>query len=155
MKKCSVENCNNNVWGKRFCKNHIPKTPLQKSTLKKTYKPKEKEKINKRNEQVEKRHLLFLEIWDEREEVDSVGNKFVRCFETNKRMGRSFYRENSCCYHHCLYKNKYPQYDLVKENIVVCLPEIHASTHLDIDKTPKIKNYTNFLLNKFTNLEIL
>lgn len=130
----------------------LKKTPLKRKACSiKKVSDKQKEKLVLKKEQTAKRQQMFLEIWDEREETDSAGNKFVRCFETGKRMSRGFYRENSCCYHHCILKNIRPDLDLVKENIVIILPEIHTLTHNNIDKTPKIKDFTDYLKNKFGN----
>ena len=133
-------------------KEMLKKTPLKrKSTSIKKISDKQKIKNEEKKEQTKIRQLLFLEIWDEREETDSAGNKFVRCFETGKRMSRGFYRENSCCYHHCILKSVRPDLDLIKENVVIILPDVHTLTHTDIDKTPKIKDFTGYLKNKFCN----
>lgn len=94
---------------------------------------------------------MFLEIWDEREEIDSAGNKFVRCFETGKKMSRSFYRENSCCYSHTLPKSKFPEYDLEKWNIEIILPPVHEVWEMNKDRFPKLKARYEELLNKHLN----
>ena len=73
---------------------------------------------------------LFLEIWDER--------KPVRCFETGVLMG-NWLRENSCCYHHVLEKELYPEYKYEKWNIIIILPSVHEQVHNDIHKCPKIE----------------
>lgn len=127
----------------------IKKTPLKRKSYSiKKVSEKQKVKNELKKDQTKERHKMFLEIWDEREETDSAGNKFVRCFETGKRMSRGFYRENTCVYHHCILKSARPDLDLVKENLVIILPEIHNLTHNDIDKTPKIKDFTEYLKNK-------
>ena len=128
----------------------LKKTPLKrKSTSIKKISDKQKIKNEEKREQTKLRQLLFLEIWDEREETDSAGNKFVRCFETGKRMSRGFYRLNSCCYHHVLHKEKHPEFDLVKENIIILMPDVHAQVHTNIDKTPKVKEKTQELVYEF------
>jgi hypothetical protein len=85
-------------------------------------------------------HDLFLEIWEER--------KPVRCFETGVLMGEWF-KNNTCCFHHCLEKELFPQYKYEKENIVIILPEVHEQAHNDIDKCPKIKALRKKLKEKY------
>lgn len=135
----------------------IKRTPLKRKSYSiKKVSEKQKVKNELKKEQVEKRHQMFLEIWDEREETDSAGNKFVRCFETGKRMSREFYRENTCVYHHILEKSdsKFPQYDLVKDNIVILHFDVHNQVHTNIDKTPKVKAKYQELLQKHLNNEL-
>lgn len=102
-----------------------------------------------RNEQksneTKEMHNLFREIWDERE--DETG--FCYCFETGIPMHGSTYRGNTCCYDHVLEKgeNSYPEYKMVKRNIVIIHPDVHTLKTHNIDKCPKIKAYRELLLS--------
>lgn len=78
---------------------------------------------------------LFREIWDEREDEEG----YCYCYETGDPMHGSRFRNNSCCYHHLLPKGKYPEYALVKKNIVILHPDIHTLLESNIDKCPKTK----------------
>lgn len=97
------------------------------------------------NEEQKEIHQLFKEIWDERE--DEQGNCY--CFETGRTLYGTSYRNNSCCYDHVLEQGvtKYPQYTKTKKNIIIVHPDVHFTRHQDIDKTPKIKEYREFLLS--------
>lgn len=90
-------------------------------------------------------HEWFRQIWDEREDEDGI----IYCFETGYPMERGLFRGNTCCYHHVLEKedSKFPQYKMVKKNIVIILPDRHTQVHTDIDKTPRVKAYREELLN--------
>ena len=90
---------------------------------------------------------LFLQIWDKTEDFEG----YCYCFETGKKMHRSLYRNNSCCYHHVLEKGreKYRKYKMEEWNIVIVLPEVHNQIHSNINKTPRIKLLTEELQAKY------
>ena len=140
-KTCSIENCNNPIFGKGCCKFHYPKTSIKKISSKGI----EKKKI--KTETTKKLHQFFLELWDKR--ADKNGN--VRCFETDILMSHTIYKNNSCCYHHILEKSnpKYKEYSFEEWNIVIILPDIHNQVHSNIEKTPKIMELTNKLKKKY------
>lgn len=138
-KQCEVEGCNTFVWKQGKCQRHQEQKPTLKASRKDN--PEAKELTR---EQMK----LFLEIWDER--ADDNGNNF--CFETGRLLKQEYYRNNSCCYHHCLFKEKYPEYRLLKENIVIIHPDVHEQVHVNVDKTPKVKKYTEELKNKLLSL---
>lgn len=123
---------------------------LKRSPLKKVS---EKQRVKNREkaEQTSKLHEWFLSVWDEREEQDSVGNRFVRCFETGKRLSRGYYRENSCCYSHILPKSKYPEFVMLGSNLVIVHPDAHAQYETFPEKAPKQFALKQELLNKLRN----
>lgn len=126
----------------------LRRTPLKRNQkpLKRTkIVPKQKALGYSSDESKLRMRLLFLEIWDERQ--DEEGNCY--CFETGKKMKREIFRELSSCYDHVLEKNDnaYPQYKFTKKNIIIVLPEVHDQKGKYIDKTPKIKKYRDELLN--------
>lgn len=90
----------------------------------------------------------FLKIWDEREEIDNNGNKFVKCFETGKRLNRDYYRLNSCCYSHLLSKSVYNQYKLCDFNLVIVHPDAHSQFETYPEKAPKQYELQKVLLNQ-------
>ncbi len=106
---------------------------------------KQKEKNKAKSTEIALLHQWFREIWDSRE--DEVGN--IYCFETGEEMHGSVYRSNTCCYDHVLEKNNdsFPQYKFVKKNIVIIHPDVHTRKTSNIDLTPKIKKYRDYLLN--------
>jgi hypothetical protein len=114
----------------------------------------QKIKNQQKKEQTAKRFALFLEIFDERCELDSNNRKFVRCFESGIKLYEEHYQKNSCIYHHLLPKSKYSSYDLCKKNIVIVSPHIHDLAHLDINKVPKVKAKTEELYQLHLNDEL-
>lgn len=143
-KKCSIEGCERVCWSGSVCLWHTPKVGIKKKPykLKRGKKiakisKKGEEKKAKKKEYTEKQFKMFEEIWQERPHY---------CFESGQFLG---YEALSTMFHHCLYKSVYPQFALNKENIVLITPNIHQLTHISIDKTPKIKEYTQELRNKW------
>ena len=104
---------------------------------------KQEERNKEKASETEKLHQLFKSIWDEREDESGC----CYCFETGAPMHGSIYRSNSACYDHILEKSRYSQYKFTKKNIVIVLPNIHQQKGRNIDKTPKMKEYREELLN--------
>lgn len=127
MNKCPV--CGKNCVDPKGCFLHKSKKPLKNSN-----------KLNKTKKLVDNTKMFefFLSLWDKR--ADSNGDCI--CFETGEKMSRSLYRDNTMCYHHLLFKSRYPEYKFAENNVVIILPKIHMLTHGNIDLTPKIKAET-------------
>lgn len=123
---------------------------LKRSPIKKLSE-KQRVKNQEKAAQTRRRFEMFFEIWEERKEYSPKFGYFCRCFETGDILREYYCKENSCVYHHLLEKNPYPEYDLMKENIVLLHPDIHSQVHTDIDKTPRVKKATQELLNKLRN----
>ena len=106
---------------------------------------KQKERNKKKAEETALMHRWFKEIWDERE--DEVGNCY--CFETGQVLPGYLFRSNTCCYDHVLDKSpsSYPEYTMVKKNIIIVHPEVHQQKGKNIEKCPKIKAYRDYLLS--------
>lgn len=151
MKVCIVENCNRSVFGKGYCKSHQYLRTDLKQLKKRNSKPiKKSGYINKisekglikkqeKKEYTGKQWLFFLEIWKNRPHVS---------FES----GLPIYGDPlSTMFHHCLEKgiDKYKRYALEDWNIVLLLPSEHNQVHTDISKTPKVKEYTLKLKEKY------
>jgi len=110
MKKCSEENCENGVWGKGKCLKHYPRTPLQKSAIKK----KEKNKDDVINYLV-KRNEFFESIWKKRKHY---------CEECGKFLGHTAF---SYHFDHILEKSKYPDLEFEERNIQLLCLDHHSS----------------------------
>lgn len=106
---------------------------------------KQREKNKKKAKETEEMHQFFKAIWDERE--DESG--YCYCFETGRALPGNQFRSNTCCYDHVLEKNEraYPQYRMVKKNIIIVHPDVHTMKTNNIDKTPRIKKYREKLLS--------
>ncbi len=149
-KPCSEEGCNAPSWSKGKCRVHGNNTTsLQKAPLKKgksinrqseKYKAGKEDRIENGRKMIE----LFDKIWSERPHY---------CFETGAYLGEECL---TTMMHHCLYKgiDKYKIYALEEWNIVIIHPDVHNLTHANIDKTPKIKAYTEQLLKQIEDGEI-
>lgn len=110
---------------------------------------KQRKRNQDKGELTKQLHSLFLDIWDDRE--DPQGNCY--CYETGKILPRHIYRSNTSCYDHVLEKSKYKEYTLVKKNILILDPQIHSNKTKNIDSTPRIKKYKEYLLDlHYSNL---
>lgn len=141
-KICQFDGCiNNKIWGKGYCKYHFlqvfPPKALKKSGSIKKITPRQIEKNKLKSVKSKELGDFFLALWNSQEDIE--GNCY--CFETGKRMSREVYRENRCCYSHCLPKGKYPQFALEKANTLIVLPDVHAQWEVNQDKCPKMKEY--------------
>lgn len=123
-KTCTVEGCNNPIWGNGLCKMHGPKPqPLRRMKL---------PNAAKRNE----RNAFFTEIWNERPHV---------CQHCGTHLG---YNIRSYMFDHLLEKSKYPQLEFEKENIwMVCLTCHDEKTRGFISE--KYLEKINFVKTKF------
>jgi hypothetical protein len=108
---------------------------------------KQRKRNQDKGELTKQLHSLFLDIWDDRE--DPQGNCY--CYETGKILPRGIYRNNTCCYDHVLEKSKYKEYTLVKKNILILDPQVHSNKTKNIDSTPRIKKYKEYLLDLHNN----
>lgn len=130
-KICNFEGCSYNIFGKGFCKQHYPKTPLKKNSkpLKKSYlskKPTEKALIAGEEKKIwlEELHNWEFALFDKQK--DEKG--YCYCFETGIPMHESIYKHNLCIYSHILPKGtaKYKQYAMEEWNVKIVLPDYHT-----------------------------
>jgi len=80
---------------------------------------------------------FYLEIWQEREKV---------CFESGEKLGS---KPLLYMFHHVLPKREsggFPQYRHCKWNIVILSWNAHTTAERNIDLTPKVKAYTEKLM---------
>ncbi len=124
MKTCSVEGCNNYVWSKGVCKNHIPKEPIRTN------------KIKTVRTEANPMHVFFKEIWKERRHYSEVSGDYLGS------------EALSTFFHHILPKSKYPELQYDKSNIILLtLPE-HESVENDIYRFEEVNRRRIELLNK-------
>lgn len=116
------------LWSKGYIKSCYFKLNKPKSIKKISTKGVELKKIKTENTRLQ--FLLFDEIWKE--------HKTKTCFECGKWVdGKS-----SSHFHHLLFKSQYPEYKFEKWNIVLICENCHSQVHVNIDKTPRVKEET-------------
>jgi hypothetical protein len=93
---------------------------------------------------------FFEYLWEQRKEQDSYGF-FVRCYETGLKLREKTYKFDKRCYHHVLFKSKFKSEAFNPENVVIIHPDIHEQTHLNDEKTPKIKELKKKLFERLIN----
>lgn len=143
-KKKVCKNCKTEqfIWKAGLCKScssilNPPKKIAYKSA-------KQKIKDVEKRERTKKLHEWFLELFDKHCLEDENG-KYVICFESGKKLYEKYYKYNTSIYHHILEKNKYLEYEFEEWNIVFLDPKVHDQVHVNIDKTPRVKEKTNEL----------
>ena len=112
---------------------------LKRSPFKRRAKP--KEQIEEERKEKEDMWRMFLRIW---QKVPHY------CMETGVYLGEE---PLTIYFHHFLYKEKYPEFKLKEWNIGIVSRSTHELTHKNVDKTPKIKYKTEWLLNKYVKNE--
>jgi len=150
IKKCSI--CDfPKIWSKSMCKSCFmqknPPKPIKKTSAINKISTKGKIKKEEKKKWLEELHNWELELWDSLED----NNGYIYCYETNKPMHRSVYRENLCVYSHCFPKSTYKKWAMKKWNILIVLPEIHDQWGSNMEKTPKMLAYFNKIKEKYGN----
>lgn len=150
-KKKICKSCKNEayIWSKSMCKLCFNKNKEQKP-IKKSYlskKPTEKALIKKeeRKKWLEELHKWELDLFDKRK--DKQG--YCYCFETGTPMHESVYKMNLCIYSHCIPKNNHKELAMNEDNLLIVLPDIHALWEANPNNTPKMKEYTDKLKEKY------
>lgn len=84
-------------------------------------------------------HVWFQYLFEER--MDENG--CVRCFECNRLMHESVYKDLSTCYSHILGKKQYPEYKGKTWNVKI----VHPDCHNLFTMTPKkaINQYSEYI----------
>jgi len=133
MKSCSVEGCENRIWGKGLCLSHIKRKPI---TPKRGGLITVKRDMFVQKTKVETMRNLFLEIWKERKHYSEVSGDYLG--------GEAL----STFFHHILPKSKYPELQYDKSNIILLtLPE-HESVENDMYRFEEVNRRRIELLNK-------
>jgi hypothetical protein len=138
MKTCSIENCNNPIWSKGVCKNHMIKKGLnggktiQKSSLL-------SKKLDKSPSKFLEMRQFFLSIWDKRPHRSEVSDVYL---------GKE---PMSTYFHHILAKEKYPEACLDEENIILLTLEEHSNVENDMYRYEEV-NTRRDRLKKIYNI---
>jgi len=134
MKTCSVEGCENRIWSKGLCLNHIKRKPLPASRqLGITTKVKafvDKEKINKMR-------AFFMEIWNKRKHYSEVSGTFLGS------------EPLTIFFHHILPKEKFPQAKLDEDNIILLTFDEHNNVENDMYKYEEVNERRKHLKIKY------
>lgn len=129
------------IWSKKMLKQcffrlNPPKSIKKTSTIKKiSVKGIEKKKA--KAEYTEKQFELFREIYAE--------HPTKRCYECNKWVDG----QSSAQFHHLIFKSVAPKLALVKDNILLLCENCHSQIHSDSSKTPKTKELTQKIKEKY------
>jgi len=134
MKTCSVEGCENRIWSKGLCLNHIKRKPLPASRqLGITTKVKafvDKEKINKMRS-------FFMEIWNKRKHYSEVSGIYLGS------------EPMSTYFHHIMPKEKYPELAYEESNIILLTFPEHSNVENDMYKYDIINEKRKELMKKY------
>lgn len=141
-KKCKHEGCTNPVWSGGLCKNHIARKLMKKTSVKK-----QRWNVFKTDDNGKKamakaslrslRYDLFMVLWKKRGPRSEVSGEKI------------FGEPSSAHFHHILPKNKYPELDLVPENIIIMTMDEHNNVENDMFKYDEVNRRRELLLKKF------
>jgi len=141
MKKCSIENCNNPIWSKGVCKNHMIKKSMNDGkTVKMSTILSRKTNFVQNNEHFTEMRKFFLSIWKKRPHRSEVSGDYL---------GKE---PMSTYFHHILPKEKYPEACLDEENIVILSLIEHSNVENDMYKYEEINNRRISLKEKYNIL---
>lgn len=107
-RKCEIEGCESNVFGKNRCKYHYPRTAIKKVSERGLVKKEEKKDYTK------VQFLLFTKIWKEREH---------KCMSCGKWLGDEI---RSIYFDHLLEKSVREDLALEEGNILVVCGDCHS-----------------------------
>jgi len=136
MKTCSIENCNNPIWSKGVCKNHIIKKPInggntiQMSSLL-------RKKLDKSPSKFLEMREFFMSIWNQKPHRSELSGDYL---------GKE---PMSTYFHHILPKEKYPEACLDEENIILLTLEEHSNVENDMYKYEEVNERRNQLKLKY------
>ena len=128
MKTCSTENCNNPIWSKGVCKNHMIKKPMADGKTKRTVRMFTGVQGAKSFEKSLLLREMFLDIWKKRSHHSEVSGDYL---------GKE---PMSTYFHHILAKEKYPDACLDEENIILLTLEEHSNVENDMYRYEEINN---------------
>jgi len=130
MKTCSIDGCNNPVWGKGVCAKHTPKVPLKRTEFR--YTPADGSNSDERLA----RNNFFMSIWH------------ARLHECEICMAKLGEEPLSYMFDHLLEKSKYPNLRFEKENIALVCLTCHDNKSRGIINE-KYQERINFVRTKF------
>ncbi len=134
MKTCSVEGCENRIWGKGLCVSHIKRKPI---TPKRGGLIVAKRDMFVQKTKIETMRNLFLEIWKERKHYSEVSGNYL-----GKEPLSTFF-------HHILPKSKYPELEYDKSNIILLTLDEHTDVESDMYKYEEVNKRRESLKLKY------
>ena len=137
MKTCSIENCNNPIWSKGVCKNHMIKKSMNDGkTVRMSTISNKKTNSVQNNRHIQQREM-FLDIWKKKPHKSEVSGTYL---------GKE---PMSTYFHHILPKEKYPEDCLDEENIILLTLEEHSNVENDMYRYEEVNNRRNQLNLKY------
>ena len=133
MKTCSVEGCENRIWGKGLCLSHIKRKPI---TPKRGGLLVAKRDMFVQKTKIETMRNFFLEIWKERKHYSEVSGEYLGS------------EPLSTFFHHILPKEKYPDEAYNKSNIILLTLDEHTNVEADMYRYEEVNRRRIELLNK-------
>jgi hypothetical protein len=137
MKTCSTENCNNPIWSKGVCKNHMIKKPMTDGKTKRTVRMFTGVQGAKSFEKSLLLKEFFLSIWKKRPHKSEVSGAYLGS------------EPMSTYFHHILPKEKYPEACLDEENIVLLSLLEHSNVENDMYKYDEVNKRREQLKIKY------
>ena len=134
MKTCSVDGCENRIWGKGLCLNHIKRKPI---TPKRGGLLVAKRDMFVQKTKIETMRNFFLEIWKERKHYSEVSGDYLGS------------EPLSTFFHHILPKEKYPAEAYDKSNIILLTLDEHTNVEADMYKYEEVNERRKHLLAKY------
>ncbi len=130
MKTCSIENCNNPIWSKGVCKNHMTKKSFTSKLI-------TKKKVN--DGKSHQMREMFFSLWKKRKHHSEVSGAYLGS------------EPMSTYFHHILPKEKYPEACLDEENIILLTLEEHSNVENDMYRYEEV-NTRRDRLKKIYNI---
>lgn len=127
MKTCSIENCNNPIWSKGVCKNHMTKKSFTSKLINK----------KKDNDGYIQQREMFLSVWKKRKHHSEVSGAYLGS------------EPMSTYFHHILAKEKYPEACLDEENIILLTLEEHSNVENDMYRYEEVNKRREQLKLKY------
>ena len=140
MKTCSIENCNNPIWSKGVCKNHMIKKPMTDKKTKRTVRIFTGVQGAKSFEKSLLQREMFLDIWKKRKHHSEVSGAYLGS------------EPMSTYFHHILAKEKYPEACLDEENIILLTLEEHSNVENDMYRYDEVNKRRDSLNEKYSIL---
>jgi hypothetical protein len=124
-RKCEIEDCDRNVFGKNRCMYHYPRTPIKKISERK------KESLPEQIEKVKEVHLAMLNFFNKSDKKCIGCGKEIKEFRT--------YNVD-----HLLEKSTYPDLSKREDNMVVVCMGCHSMKTNGFPKENHLQAINNF-----------
>ena len=130
MKQCKIEGCNNPIWSKELCRNHIPKKAI--SHISKYHIP-----TIDVTQDIYDMHTFFIGIWNKRLHKSEVSGE------------KLFSPPSSAYFHHILRKESHEESKYDEDNIVLLSMDEHANVESNMYRYEEINRRRELLKIKY------